>query len=210
LKSEAEALISNHNDDTPMLTPEPTVSERLEILAVDNEKTFRLFNVLSGEMWELHPDCMRCEAAATSGLDRAVDLLIRYYYRKRYQQDDKAFLQRINGVEEVLVDLIPIPFPLSKNNFNFDMVDLTTIISPQKIKLERKSCCSSTEDSKYVDFGDDDFFDLPLKPNKILKLEGNLSSDDVSQAVFALANKNEITSSTTSSNKWTPTKLHWL
>mmetsp|Transcript_31252 Transcript_31252/g.44920 ORF Transcript_31252/g.44920 Transcript_31252/m.44920 type:complete len:889 (-) Transcript_31252:2644-5310(-) len=190
-----------NDDDAPMLTPEtPETNIELpvpesEVIAegeeIDNdpEISFRLFNVLSGEMWELHPDCMSSDdVTATSGLDQAVNLLIRYYYRKRYQPDDKAFLQRINGGVNAKEE--KEPFPKKKD---IDIVDLTTSSPPKNLNINRSRSPSQKKDSMKVDLCDDDFFDLPIKPSKMLKLEGNLSSDPVSEAVFALANNKVIT-----------------
>jgi len=51
-------------------------------------------------MWELDPDCMeRDTSGLPSGLDEAVSLLLRYYYRKRCQLNDETFLNHIKGEE---------------------------------------------------------------------------------------------------------------
>ena len=60
------------------------------------EKKFRLFNVLSGELWELDPSCMVRESGRRSGLDEAVGLLLRYHFRKFVLKDDEEFLRSAN------------------------------------------------------------------------------------------------------------------
>lgn len=79
-----------------------TGSDSAMSLQSKNEKKFRLFNVLSGELWELDPSCMVRGSDSRSGLDEAVEILLRYHYRKFVLKDDEEFLRSANVASKPL------------------------------------------------------------------------------------------------------------
>lgn len=62
-----------------------------------SDKRFRLFNVLSGEAWEMDNSCMESDERGRSPLDEMMSMLFKYKYRTQETVSDDEFLESITN-----------------------------------------------------------------------------------------------------------------
>ena len=104
-----------------------------------SDKRFRLFNVLSGEAWEMDNSCMELDERGTSPLDEMMSMLFKYKYRTQETLSDDEFVKSITN-------------PSTESTTTASATTTTTAVAPKnsKTKTTRKRS-KVTSKTEYVD-----------------------------------------------------------